>query len=433
MPYQIQKGNIEKLKVDVLINITNSNLSLRRLPSSSCELNEICRYLSPVPAGRMEVTPSFGLPARDVLHFSAPKQIDDLTKLREYYDSLLEEAAKIGGSSVAVSLFPAQNQTKISPQEVYETAAGAVKRFVQNSDRLVYLVVDDENQIPVSEGLEERVWAFINAKLDGHQAYQFERKYLESPPSVSAFMAIDLDDGDGELPFLIAVDSPETSVMETPTSSPTAKETPEPRRRSSSYAEVAPGGSGQINGSDDFLLPVTTPSEKEPTENTTTPRPKKMLACESAMKRPSDSQGRTDMLPHGASGFYDLDPQRDFLPEESFSQAVLRLIDAKGMTDPQCYSQANLSRAVFNKLKQSALNPNAPDYQPSKSTALALTIGLRLTKEEADLLLKKAGFAFSNSSRSDMIVEFFLMQKEYDIFEINEVLFRFGQQPLGSF
>lgn len=103
------------------------------------------------------------------------------------------------------------------------------------------------------------------------------------------------------------------------------------------------------------------------------------------------------------------------------------------MTDPQCYSQANLSRAVFNKLKQSALNPSMPDYQPSKATALALTIGLHLTKDEAEKLLKKAGFAFSNSSRSDLIVEYFLMQSEYDIFELNEVLFRFGQQPLGSF
>ena len=141
-----------------------------------------------------------------------------------------------------------------------------------------------------------------------------------------------------------------------------------------------------------------------------------------------------DLMPVGAPCMAaDFDPKRDFLPEESFAEAVLRMIDEKGLTDPQCYSRANLSRAVFNKLKQSALNPDAPEYRPSKPTALALAVGLGLSRKEADELLKKAGFALSGSSRSDLIVEYFLMHENYDIFELNEVLFRFGQQPLGSF
>ena len=81
--------------------------------------------------------------------------------------------------------------------------------------------------------------------------------------------------------------------------------------------------------------------------------------------------------------------------DESFSQAVLRLIEEKGLTDPQCYNRANLSRAVFNKLKQSALNPEKVSYKPSKSTALALAIALELGIDEAKDLLQKAGFALS--------------------------------------
>ena len=123
----------------------------------------------------------------------------------------------------------------------------------------------------------------------------------------------------------------------------------------------------------------------------------------------------------------------DFPLEETFPQAVLRLIDEKGMTDPQCYNRANLSRAVFNKLKQSALNPGGAEYRPSKETALALTIGLGLTLDEAKNLLEKAGFALSHCSRRDLIVEYFLAIGNHDIFELNEALFRFQQQPLGSF
>ena len=122
-----------------------------------------------------------------------------------------------------------------------------------------------------------------------------------------------------------------------------------------------------------------------------------------------------------------------FFLDESFAQAVLRLIDEKGMTDPQCYTRANLSRAVFNKLKQGALNPGNTEYRPSKETALALTMGLSLTLEEAKRLLEKAGFVLSHSSRRDLIVEYFLIQENHDIFELNEVLYRFGQTPLGSF
>ena len=111
---------------------------------------------------------------------------------------------------------------------------------------------------------------------------------------------------------------------------------------------------------------------------------------------------------------------------------MLRLIDQKGLTDPECYSRANLSRAVFNKLKQSALNPEKAAYKPSKSTALALAVALELGIDEANDLLQKAGFALSHSSKGDIIVEYFLANHLYDIFELNEVLFKFGEPLLGS-
>ena len=88
---------------------------------------------------------------------------------------------------------------------------------------------------------------------------------------------------------------------------------------------------------------------------------------------------------------------------------------------------------MFNKIKQSALYPDSRSYKPSKTTALALALALELSLDETNDLLKKAGLALSHSDKGDVIVEYFLVHHMYDIFEVNEVLFRFDQPLLGSF
>lgn len=69
---------------------------------------------------------------------------------------------------------------------------------------------------------------------------------------------------------------------------------------------------------------------------------------------------------------------------------------------------------------------------PSKRTILALAVSLELTLEETDDLLDRAGYALSHSQKFDVIVEFFIVNGKYDIFEINEVLFKYDQPLLGA-
>ena len=111
--------------------------------------------------------------------------------------------------------------------------------------------------------------------------------------------------------------------------------------------------------------------------------------------------------------------------DDTFSEALLRLIDAKGKTDPEVYKRANIDRKLFSKIR------NNPQYQPSKTTALAFAVALELNLDETRDFIGRAGFAISHSSKLDIIVEYFIKRGEFDIFLINDTLFSFKQPLLG--
>lgn len=111
--------------------------------------------------------------------------------------------------------------------------------------------------------------------------------------------------------------------------------------------------------------------------------------------------------------------------EETFSQRLLRMIDEREMTDVEAYTKAYVDRRHFSKIRKDV------NYAPNKKTVLAFTIALELSLDEAKDLLRSAGFALSRSSKTDIIVAYFLQNKIYDMFEINDVLYAYGQ-PIFS-
>lgn len=112
--------------------------------------------------------------------------------------------------------------------------------------------------------------------------------------------------------------------------------------------------------------------------------------------------------------------------DAGFSETLMKLIDRTGKKDPEIYKKANVSRKLFSKIR------NNLDYKPSKATAIVLAIALELNLEETKDSIAHASFALSHSNKFDAIIEYFIKQKNYDVFTINEALLAFDQSLLGT-
>mgnify|MGYP003275650922 CR=1 FL=1 len=137
-----------------------------------------------------------------------------------------------------------------------------------------------------------------------------------------------------------------------------------------------------------------------------------LLPCSPLSSATIDSKGRT---------LEDLIDEMD----ETFSEALIRMIDQKGFADPDIYKRANISKQHFNKIK------NNKDYKPNKNTAIALAVSLKLNLDETKDFIGKAGYALTHSSKSDIIVEFFINEGKFNVIDLNTALYTFGENTLN--
>lgn len=106
--------------------------------------------------------------------------------------------------------------------------------------------------------------------------------------------------------------------------------------------------------------------------------------------------------------------------ETTFTEHLVSLLKECGEKDPVIYHRAGMSRQRFNKII------NDKDAQPKKDTVIQLAIGLKLDMAQTQALLGKAGYALTRSSKSDLVVQYYIERKTYNVVLINNALYDCG-------
>ena len=102
---------------------------------------------------------------------------------------------------------------------------------------------------------------------------------------------------------------------------------------------------------------------------------------------------------------------------KSFSSEVIRMVEERFQKPSHFYRPAGIDKRTYHNMKADYC------YKPSKKTAIRCCIALKLNSEEAEALLKLAGYAFSPNDPDDLVVQFCLENGIWDIPGINYMLY----------
>ena len=332
MPLQIIRQDITKMKVDAIVNTTNSHMigysgvDLAVHTVAGEELDKECATLPLLGLGKAQITCGYDLPCKYVIHTSGPVWrgglVGEKAILRSCYLESLKLAVENGCESVAFPLI-SSGVYGFPKDMVLKFAVQVITEFLFDHELTVYICVFDKESYSFSQKLFSDIKAFIDDEYVEEHDEDFYEEY---------------------------------SVK--------------------SACEIAP-------------TPIGAP-----------------LKCARAAVGQS---------------------LREYLEEQdkSFRETLFELIDRSGMTDVECYKKANVDKRTFSKIKSNK------SYKPSKQTAIAFAIALRLDLDETQALLATVGFTLSSSAVFDKIIKYFIINENYDIFEINEALFEFDQSLLG--
>ena len=113
-----------------------------------------------------------------------------------------------------------------------------------------------------------------------------------------------------------------------------------------------------------------------------------------------------------------------------FREHLLGLIDERQYRkDSEVYKAAGISKYTYSKITSFKITP---PHKPSKDTVAALSIGLKLSLDEAQKLYNSAGYYLGTTEFVDRVVRFFIEESLYEIDEVNYCLEYYGYPPLGE-
>ena len=381
MPFSIIRNDITKVKADAIVNTANpepryaagTDAAIYKAAGAE-ELLAEREKIGRIAPGEAAVTSAFQLQAKYIIHTVGPAWIDgehgEFDILRSCYRKSLLLADQLGCKSIAFPLI-ATGIYGFPKDKALEIALSVIREHLENSELNVILVVFGSSSYQIASGLAEQIEEYID---DNYVSAQTEKEY--------GALADDLDDA---------------------------------RRRRQLWERDLYVGSANFASP-----PNAAPPPGDAAPSTGKRKDKKTAKLFHAAKesvselyapKPNEKKASLEDVVNNLG--------------ESFQHRLLRMIDERGMTDPEVYKRANVDRKLFSKIRCSE------DYIPKKRTIVALAIALRLNLDDTKDLLASAGLVLTNNSKADVIVSFCIENGIYDIFEVNALLFKFDQPILG--
>ena len=436
MPFQIIRNDITKIRCDAIINPTDrvfsgsGGLDAAIHRAAGTELRKKCDEIGTCPTGGAVATPAFRLSCSYIIHTVGPTwrgAFSDDRMLSKCYVSSLSLAQELGCETVAVPVV--SGGTHRYPEDrALSIAEKSIRDFLihSNDDLTVFLVVYGSSMTSASRRLFGKIFEFIGDNYTGSErkeprkpAQFSERQNYLNFLERSEYREDDFPDEDITLSFSAPHElaRPEMDAHPNVFSKPGAV-----------YDEVVEVPGAEDDDADFSLQPnAAPPCPNSSPNNASTEFPKhaaspRWEAAPNNLKQKKKKPFVPLSIPHSAGSSA---PDFRTVLDESFAQMLFRKIDEKGLKDSECYKRANMSRQAFSKMRCD------PNYHPSKPRAYALAVALRLSLDETKELLGKAGYSMSRSVLMDVILEYFICSRSYDIFDINEVLFAYDQQLLS--
>ncbi len=416
MPFEIVRNDITNMQVDAIVNTANPQPTIGFGVDAGIhekagpELLAARLKIGRIRVGDAAVTPAFNLRARYVIHTVGPVWRggghNEERLLRACYEHSLALAKKHDCKSVAFPLIAAGNYG-FPPALALQIAMDAIRKFLMKYEMRVYLVVFDREAFQLSEKLFRGITSFID------ENYILKRSLRQ----------YGLEDG--------SPDDEEELERLLQARRRTRRELAEADRKGW-IDEIHPIAATEWEGeafptASEVWEDEACPTAPEVWEETVSPtvseeREKQIFPTAPTCPPKASAPVRRRVTP------FKVKPSLAQLLAETdagFSETLLKLIDRTGKKDSEVYTRANVSRQHFSKIR------NNPDYKPTKTTAIAFAIALELDLEQTRDLIGRAGYALTNSSKFDVIIMYFIRERNYNMFDINAALFEFDQSLLG--
>ena len=113
------------------------------------------------------------------------------------------------------------------------------------------------------------------------------------------------------------------------------------------------------------------------------------------------------------------------LSTHDFIAYLCHQLEIKKLSHDNLCLKANITSETLTSLLK-----NSGTF-PAKNTITAIGMALELSIDELKEFLSLAGYTMSHNSKFDLIIEYCISKGMYNVFDVNQVLFRFEQDLLG--